>query len=122
MLPEAGLVEMMALLPPTLLLDMMGVWASITGLCGFIANAAAICLFCKSRKVNIYWVWCSANIYMLPIPAQNPLQLDADEPVPHRAAHCQFRKLHPCLQLLQQALDTVQRGMSGKCFWNDLFG
>jgi hypothetical protein len=31
MVTEAWLVETMALQPPSLLLDMMGVWASITG-------------------------------------------------------------------------------------------
>ena len=51
---ERGLaVPIMALQPPTLLLDLMGVWASITGVFGFIRKAAAICLFYRSRKVNI---------------------------------------------------------------------
>ena len=111
MLTQTWLVETMALQPPTLLLDMMGVWASITGVAGFITNAAAICLFYRSTKVNILWLW--FTVIMLSFTAQNPLQLDVDEPVPHRAAYCQFGKLHPCLQLLPQAVDTFQCSMPG---------
>ena len=37
---------------PPLLLNMMGVWASLTGLLGVLANGAAICLFCRSNKVG----------------------------------------------------------------------
>ena len=39
--------------PPPTLLDIMGVWASLTGVLGFLANGAAISLFCRSSKVQI---------------------------------------------------------------------
>ena len=50
--------------PPTLLLDLMGVWASVTGIVGFMANAAAICLFYRSRKVNILIVVPRCSFYL----------------------------------------------------------
>ena len=42
----------MTLKPPTMLLNIMGVWASVTGVMGFLANGAAIGLFCRSKKVE----------------------------------------------------------------------
>ena len=38
--------------PPVLLFYMMGVWACITGITGFIANVVAILLFLVSKKVT----------------------------------------------------------------------
>ena len=46
-------IHLKMLKPRTLLLDLMGVWASVTVIVGFMANAAAICLFYRSRRVNI---------------------------------------------------------------------
>ncbi len=37
---------------PPLLYAVMGIWASITGLTGFLANSIAIGLFCSSSKVS----------------------------------------------------------------------
>jgi hypothetical protein len=48
-------MDMMDLMkPPPTLLDMMGVWASLTGVLGFLANGAAISIFCRSSKVQIF--------------------------------------------------------------------
>ena len=43
---------------PKLLLNLMGVFASLTGLLGFLANGAAICLFCRASKVS-----CAEKVY-----------------------------------------------------------
>ena len=42
----------MALVPPDLLLNLMVVYFSLTGLLGFIANGAAIFLFARTSKVR----------------------------------------------------------------------
>ena len=38
--------------PSDLVLDMMGVWATITGLVGLLANSAVLFTFCFSNKVS----------------------------------------------------------------------
>jgi hypothetical protein len=45
----------MLLQPPPTLLNIMGVWATVTGLVGVLANGAAICLFCRAGKVKSYY-------------------------------------------------------------------
>ena len=39
--------------PPPVLYKMMGVWSTLTGILGFLANLLAVCLFIKVRKVTI---------------------------------------------------------------------
>ena len=43
----------MALVPPNLLLNLMGVYSSLTGLLGVMANGAAIFLFARTSKVRL---------------------------------------------------------------------
>ena len=46
-------ISAMALVPPDLLLNLMGVYSSLTGLLGFMANGAAIFLFARTSKVRL---------------------------------------------------------------------
>ena len=43
----------MASAAPNLLLNLIGVYSTLTGLLGFLANGAAICLFCRVSKVGL---------------------------------------------------------------------
>ena len=38
--------------PPPVLYKMMGVWSTLTGILGFLANLLAVCLFIKVRKLR----------------------------------------------------------------------
>ena len=43
----------MGVFPPASLLYLMGGWSGVTGVFGFLANGAAICVFCRARKVQL---------------------------------------------------------------------
>ena len=107
----------MTLRPPVSLLYLMGGWAAVTGVLGFLANGAAICVFCRTRKVQHF----SQILFLgLIISAPHTIQLVVDEPLPDRAEHCLLWKLNSCLQLFPGTVGTFKLCLPGKCIWNDL--
>ena len=50
--PKVDFISAMALVPTDLLLNLMGVYSSLTGLLGVMANGAAIFLFARTSKVR----------------------------------------------------------------------